>query len=725
MIYGTGGYGSSTPGGGPFLVESSPYLGETGVAQNATVSFVVDSSAGVDPLLLNVSLDGAQAILGGVFLPGFAGTIDTDGTALNVAITSHPMFSGVFVGVAVEATDYASVSNMIGFSFLSVIPSVTGLRADTWCDGKRIDLQWTTPEDATRIRLVRSMFAFLTDPSDPGDILYEGAPTSSYSDTGLEEGQLYYYTLFITYSGAAPYRWFSDLACQVSGLSIKDYYTLEGDYVYNLLPRGIRRRDADPSRGGDRYRTRELCRMLQCGINLYRGWAEALVNLRDTDAMALGRLGEADNQLGLIASHVAMLGIPPERSFDAAVLRRIASGAVSAFKLKGNTTGLVLFAKLFTGWDATIVELGEPSCGVNRVFRLYDGKSRILSYADEAGTLTPGSVAINDSGLSAPNGGAVVLPSTSTGETLSFVLDAMGTHACVDELEILGGGVNRITFSDPSALLRAEFTGTITTPDPMVPNVKHFALSTGSYPWQFPYPDNQPPSWGVNAFAGHKLLTSDNNSHPVVTSRMLTAGTMEFVFDGGDYPTIDGDCALAYDYLTAATFEDRRPVLAMTLYIGEFSLLYDPRWDARLLDDWTLPGPWSLLLGFGSFTEFGRAPTLDDLVFLVPDVAAALGRSSTVSSLVMTDSSATWYENQWAGCYLNPNQDQEKLFRILGNTPTQLLVQGTDLGGLDVVSRAGSKYAILSENDAVKYQRLLAQIVRFAPTESRVFVEFT
>lgn len=105
--YGQRGYGgSSFESGGPSLVVSDPFNGETGVASTDPVTFTVDSAAGLDEFSLDVDLDGLQAIVGGVFRPGYSGTI-TYGpeTDVVVAITGHPPFPGGPTSLDIDIVD--------------------------------------------------------------------------------------------------------------------------------------------------------------------------------------------------------------------------------------------------------------------------------------------------------------------------------------------------------------------------------------------------------------------------------------------------------------------------------------------------------------------------------------------------------------------------------------------------------------------------------------------
>ncbi len=391
MSFGTGEFGSSLSfggityeGDGPFLLSAYPGPGDTAVAQDTSYTLVVDSANVVDPMFIDISVLGRQAIVGGLFQAGWAGSILQDGSSVVISITSSPLIESSPTYVEIRALDGLGVQAVITYEFYTSVGEVTNLLAKSWCEGKRIDLTWTNPASATRIRVLRSRNAYATPESEAGTPVYDGVPVASLSDTGLQENCFYYYTVLLSYSAAAPYRYVVSSSAQVEGLSIKDYQKLhedagvpEGRYVYSLLPRTYRERDADPNRGDDQYLLRKYCDVLQCAVNLYRGWAEGLEHLKDPDTMPAGRLGEADNQLGILSAYVKELGGSPEKSFDAGVLRRLVMGIVSVNKKKGTCAGLIEIAKILTTWDTTCSEAIEPVCGINRLFTLWDGESSI------------------------------------------------------------------------------------------------------------------------------------------------------------------------------------------------------------------------------------------------------------------------------------------------------------------------------------------------------------
>lgn len=127
MAYGRGEYGqrgyggSSFEEGGPSLVASDPLNGAIDVPTTAAVTLTLQSAAGLDEFSLNVDLDGAQAIVGGVFQTGFAGTIIYDPeTDVVVDITTHPAFIGGATTIDFSIDDLAGETFSSSISFTVV-----------------------------------------------------------------------------------------------------------------------------------------------------------------------------------------------------------------------------------------------------------------------------------------------------------------------------------------------------------------------------------------------------------------------------------------------------------------------------------------------------------------------------------------------------------------------------------------------------------------------------
>ena len=716
MSYGSSSYGSSSYGGATptsplILVSSDPVAGSSGNAPDADLSFVIESSGLIVTDTISVTVNGVPAILLGVFQTGFSGTI-TGTTQITVTFTTHPLFAGAEVIVSVEATDDDANEGVVGFAFEIEELRVSALKAKTWCLGKRIDLSWTNPAGTEYILVRRSTQAYCRFTDDPGETVYSGVTVASLSDTDLEEGRFYYYTVFISFQATAPrvYAYSSDAI--VEGLSIKDYGAVEGDYVYKLLPSTYRTRDADPVRGDDQLVLKRFVSTIQCWVNLWRGYLESTLLLRDPELMPAGRLGESENATSILAAQAVQLGMIPDESYDAGVLRRIAIGVYGVFTLKGTCAGLVALVKLLAKWDATCEEVNDAICGASRVLNFWDGQSYLVTTEDDytAFDFTPG---------------GFVFPVASADVTVppygvAGVLDAMGTFACVSSYTV---GVTdvEVVFTDGDAKLRYEVIGTVA--DEGNPNtylLDMASIADSDWHWQLEG-EIGGAEVGDNAFEGMQVIDSAGVVVNITASTATDSGSTTFVTDA---PITAGVVSIAHAFTGSGSYASRVPVFKARWIVGEMSFLYDPLWDARLRNEryesafsfmpW--PGPTAAIY----------SPSPADMVLRVENAAAGLGSVVTIdSSTTLTTDASTWTNNQWAGYFLLPSWNSGRLFKILANDASAITIKETD--GLNLLSQTaeGANFAILSEKNALHYERLRRALPAFTPNEARALLWFT
>ena len=720
---------------GPSLVSTTPVNGTPNVAPDAAIDFTVTADASIDPLATKVIVDGQLALVGITFMPGFTGSISTNAAGVTYLFTLHPLFTRKIVDIVIECADMLGNFGSFSFALGANVGQVTSLAAKTYCDGKRIDLSWANPSGATQVKIRRSSVGYCRFVDDPGTDIYTGAPITRFvdgvyvgslvtSNAALLEGVFYYYTVFLSFSAVAPYVWAASLSAEVEGLSIKDYFTAEGDYVYALLPREVRRADSDSGRGTDQFKTRDYCRVLQCGINLYRGWLESLLLFRDPDAMPAGRIGDGANNYGILAAQLWDYGLPAGASLDAQTLRRLVYSLIGVYKNKGNCQGLIDLTKAATTWDARCDELIEPYCGVNRLATTYDNQSSINRFiasvtANDGTTSVLGQATLPSARLFLADGltAAAVLPPIPAP---AFVLDALGTYACVSSVVAPFGGAQVILFANAAAQLRKEITGTMSAG--VRPTL--LTIDTTSYPWQFPANLGfAAPLYSSGAFIGMKLMDSAGSIFTIQISDPDPSGktvlTLSAAAAGGAF-----SIAAAFDP-AGATFATRIPLLQAKVYTGEFSLTMDPAWDVRLKDE-TQTGPWSLLSSVTSTKGPAWSPTPVDVIVIAKNVHSDKGKALTVGANTITDTTKAWATNQWRGFYLLPDWNQPKLFRIVSNSATEIVVDiPPGAGGLDSLAQGGkSYYVVLTEKNGIRYGNVVAMLPSFVPIDMKPTVKF-
>lgn len=725
----------------PELVSSTPAHGSANNEPDADITFTYQAPGiEIDETAEQVWLNGTLVYDDATgFQVGFAGTETTNADGSRTfTITTHPDIATLAGTVTVYAKDIAGRVGYFSFVFGVLHETVSNFVARTWCGGKRIDLTWDMPAGATAMYLVRSSQGYSRFMSDQHEVLYTGVPIEAFvdgkytaeevangknteetSDEDLEENKFYYYSIFYTFNNTDLIH---TLPAECQGLSIKDYYAAEGDYVYNLLPREVRRADAAETRGTKRYEMRDYCRVIQCGVNLYRGMIESTLHLRDPDAMPAGRIGDTENNYGILSAQLWDYGLPAGRSLDANTLRRLALSLVGLYRKKGTCPNLVDLTKVLCTWDARCDEQIEPVCGVAHLFHLWDAEAEIKQFkaaVDADFTLAAGSVTFSTARFFKADG-ATANGALDENPAPGFILDALGTFACVDSVAAPGGGNQVVSFEDAAATLRKEIVVTGTG------SLNQFvitAVDTGSYPWQYPSPAAEP-VWGPNAFLGLKIRDSADATFTITGSAATDETTGETVITVSGTPA-SGDASIAWDFDPAdATYAGRLPLLHCKLYIGEFSLTYNPLWDYRLKAE-TKKGPWTLLTALSSTLGPGWAPTPSDVVVIAQNVHEDKGVATDVYGHYLKDSTKTWVANAWKGYYLLPDWNQPKIFRIAGNTPTEVSVElPVGAGDLDTLAQAGSNYVILTEQDAIRFTNLYSLLPSFLPMEIRPLIKF-
>ncbi len=749
-MYGILAYGASEWGGSAvegangnvvYLFSTNPLHADTGVALTAPLSFslaiISDTGALIDPFSIRVLVGPDTAVIGGGFMPGWDGVIEGGydskaGELQNVSITTHPNYYLRQEDVVISVMDTDGQEYVLSFSFFTAAGTISNLVAKTWCEGRRIDLACTLPTGTQNVRVRRHRYAFPFFEEDPGEVIFyefwdtpefkfiDGVDTyltnNGYStEAPLDENQFYYYTVdFSLIDPATTASFITTHEGQVSGLSIKDYNTAEGRYVYAELPRTYRRRDALP--GPDQYKTRDYCDLIQCSVNLRRGFAEALLLFRDPERMPAGRVGEASNQTGILEAAVSDFGVSMNLSFDTSTMRRVIEGIIpSVWKKKGTCPGFEGLARVFAKWNVRCDEGNQPVCGFNRVFQTWDGESWITHTDAAFGeyTVTEGSFTVLQTEVLDWQEAAFALPLTADGlDTVSAVVDHFGTFACVDVVAA-GGGSYTITFTNPRAYLRPELLATMSVVSGTDIDITSFDYE--SWPWQFP---GEAPRIAANAFVGMEVIDSSSVKR-VVVSNLTTddLGVTRVVLDGAVTGT---RLAICSKFSGLATWASRQPHLAFKLYSGRFSLTWNPKWDIRLKDD-TIASPWSLVMA-GKSLATGGSIGVSDIVLWVQDVHLVVGRVTDVAAGWLEDNTKDWAVDRWRNKYVIPNWTYKRALKILTNTATKLFVAGDSM--VDGFSIEGAHYVILNEADALRYSQLNTLLPSFAEPDAFTSLRF-
>ncbi len=567
-----------------------------------------------------------------------------------------------------------------------------GFCAKSHCDGKRVELTWNDPPGVvvTEYRLKRSRRAFSLFVDDDQDLILSGSTANSYSDTGLDENAFYYYTLYWTADGV---NFFVGDGQRTIGHSIADFKALDGDHwLYDQLPAEVRRLDG--LSGTNQFVLRRYIDTLQCGMNVMRGRVEGYEHLTDYDDIVSGRIEKPGNAYAVLACLSDQLGFPVQKALGLETMRRVALELSAVRKWKGTCTGVELFVKLITAWDASCVDISIGDCGGGYVMRTYDGSSTI---SPGQGTLTGvGGPIDNTAGQLTDTGAAFTLSLFKRG----VVTDAFGTVACIDDNK-----ATVLTFEDATKQLVAEvvFSG--------APATAGFVLTLTRSAGDKPFNDS--------VYEGYKIKDTAGTVADIVTTTASADGLILTLTLSG--PLVAGDKSVAVDFLNEPkTYVLREPELHYKAYSGEHYWLFRVEFDAR--ERGQLRDPFDVLWGGGALVGGSPLTPGDIVVWVAAGVAEEVSVSTTVFPDRVIDSTKAWTPGQWAGYFLNPNRNQTQLFRIVTNTATELILDPAE--DITEVAATGESYFILDPMDALRYEALVATIPTILPFTTNAQIWF-
>lgn len=122
----------------PFVTDPLPAPGATGVLVDTDITFTVlddVGGSGIDQTTIDVTIEGDDAIIDGVFQPGYTGSIVANGNGFDVVINPDIDLPGsTTIDVVVFAEDLAVPPNSITFpwSFTTEFISAGGASPRRW-----------------------------------------------------------------------------------------------------------------------------------------------------------------------------------------------------------------------------------------------------------------------------------------------------------------------------------------------------------------------------------------------------------------------------------------------------------------------------------------------------------------------------------------------------------------------------------------------------------------
>ncbi len=213
--------------------------------------------------------------------------------------------------------------------------------------------------------------------------------------------------------------------------------------------------------------------------------------------------------------------------------------------------------------------------------------------------------------------------------------------------------------------------------------------------------------WTGHQWAGQKIcggLDLDGMGSTAIIGN--TADALIIATGGGLSTVIDVQVAIAPDFTTDVPFASRAPVWLLTTLGKGVTTLLEPTLDLQRVGT-----PWyghNHMLSDASAQPIGGAWTAKDVGINIttPGLVDLRAKSVALSGdgLTLTIFPTTpMVVNAHVGKFLNPNQNQPALFKIVSNTATTITVNASMLG----VFSAGQVAYVLPPRHAIKYQRVL------------------
>lgn len=602
--------------------------------------------------------------------------------------------------------------------------SVNVASATGYAIGQKVKLETLTGERRSQVvTLTNVAGSTLTFAGQPLTFaLPVGARTSI--DSALL-GQTYYYYLVLVSTSPTPTVYDITDASRLMALSI-DVYDGKEFFSNTHLPSIYKERDrADAASGGGGGFLDKWLTIMGCWLNLMRGNANAMKLIADPDKAPFHVLG-AQNRA---------LGIEPEgEAYDFDIVRRPLTSLSYVYKRKGSCPGIVEAVRMFTKWEAICTEFGFNRCaeGVG-LLGTWDGSSA-LDYG-QSSTITVTILAAD---------GSAKLTDSSKAWSADLFEDGtlrgwMGDIACVDTntaTELLlkapaglttlaapaAAGAGSVTLTSTAGIvpgLEFQITNTSLQAEIVVARLVNtgtgvvdlcqtlqFSHATGSkVSIQKSIVRSQyvgPPSTQVgNALQDTFSLFTDHQWKGYKLRD--SAGTVFDITDNvGQFINLSGT-PVSGTYQIAKAFTGATPQLRYLVTNGQHSFLFEPTLDLQLrgtIFDPTNP----LYNGPGSAVLMGIYGPSDIGVFIQTSVTELEGRAVGATGVTFTldPTQPAPTTNELAGMYLNPNQNQVAMFRIISNTPTTLTLEA-NVSSLVV---PGQAYYVMTPRNKTRFQRL-------------------
>jgi hypothetical protein len=628
-------------------------------------------------------------------------------------------------------------------------PRITELRARTNPDGDVIDLLMSLPvgEDLARsMRIVRHLYAHpgIVKPDESavsplsdngyvysvfGEVLYEGLPVESYTDTLTTRtyDRHYYYAVHlsrspvstnfstdgtavsakVTQPSDSDYGLTPPAENVVTGLSVWNRQGSETNVMLRHFPRVYQ--DMDENDRVQLGRTAGLLADItswlnQGGYNLMRGLLQGARSSNDPDTAPLGKVGSVDGQQAIVNAKLLELGIRGGLdALEGIAKRRLWRYANDVRSTKGSTMSLLRLLALCTGWVGSTVQ--EVPCTCLHTVSKYETCETFLF---------------------------TTYPSLSyaAGMVYGFVGLEVNKYAGGYFEDWLGRRVKIASNTETTLMLEdSAFVGSNVinfTGISLLGNQVRAFVDQSPYTLQHGVPNDR--SY-IDDSIGPRLMSDHMSSvvaQPITNSVYTDVGVCLYTPSPGVFQAGGANFVLAYGF---ESDDIAKPTTMAKLYTQCFpTTLYNH--DYSLSDtvaSITLSTLWN-----GS--QAGPGSSENDVVFTAPSGAARFVSESDVCTVTHTSiivpSASALYPIVRPGDYVKPNWNQPRWFRILSvynvDSTHALYVTETVSGvePADVVVSSGN-VLVVAPYATIARERLFRDLAKTAATsDCRIFVHY-
>lgn len=219
----------------------------------------------------------------------------------------------------------------------------------------------------TTIRLVRRVLGYSVD-QDDGTILYEGSPAKGrYTDTDVQNGVVYYYTMF---SLSVEDGWVSEPTTRADAIPVKTGFFSQKlfdllDEAYALgdqkLDQGVATQqilslvtsdetgyvyNQDESEGREKGPLERFLKIFGAELDYAKGLIDALPGQQDIDSIRVEYLQD----------FVAIIGAEVNTDLPPNLMREDVKRTVSSYKVRGTIIGMIAKVRAISGLTATVDE---------------------------------------------------------------------------------------------------------------------------------------------------------------------------------------------------------------------------------------------------------------------------------------------------------------------------------------------------------------------------------